>query len=109
MHHSATQNFQPTRALTNAAIGSSIGAFFTENASYIDFCSRLYERKIAGSKANFALAVQSVDKLCQHALEIREAHPLIDQEPFNLVEHWRMCDVVISAIHRPTAHDRYWC
>jgi hypothetical protein len=89
VHHSAAQHFQPAARRPVVVAPADI-----------DFSRRLGEREIRWAQPHFEFVLEiGVDEGGQHALEIGEGHPLIDQQAFDLVELRSMGLVGIAAEH----------
>jgi hypothetical protein len=64
---------------------------------------------IAGAKTHRRLrSVDALGERVEHALQLGERHVLVDEKPFDLVEHRRMGNVLVLAVHRPSADHRQW-
>src|SRR5690606_29306906 len=94
MHHAAAQHFQPAGVLADAAALAA-----ADHAADVDLGRRLREREIGRPEPHVQVALEEVaQELRQDALEVGEAHALVHQQAFHLVEHRRVGQVRVAAI-----------
>ena len=95
MHHAAAGDLQPAGVLADAATRAA-----AQHAGHVDFGRRLGEREVRRPQAHLQVALEErFEEAVQHGLHVREADALADHQAFDLVEHRRVRDVVIVAIH----------
>ena len=101
MHHAAAEDLQPARALANTAALAAAG-----HTADVNLRRWLREREIAWAQTDLhILAKHFTRKRQEHALEIGHRDVLVDQEPFDLVEHRAVGRVVVAAIHTARCDD----
>ena len=82
MYHAAAQNFNPALAFTQAAAFA-----MAVEALYVNLCGRLGEGEMMGTETyHTVLAIQTLDKGFQCALQIGKRNSLIDHKALNLME-----------------------
>ncbi|MCY1175091.1 hypothetical protein D9M73_153140 [compost metagenome] len=101
MHHAAAHDFQPAGLLADTAAFAA-----TDHALDVDFRRRLGEREEGRAEAYGELFLEERAKeFLDGALEVGEADVLIDQQAFHLVEHRRVGQVGVAAVHAARADD----
>ena len=102
MHHAAAQHFDPAGVLAQPATRAA--AF---HAGDVHFCRRFGERKVRRPQPHGQVALEErFHEAMQYGLEVREAHALVHQQAFHLMEHRRVRGVRIHAIHATRCDDR---
>ena len=87
-------DLEPAGLLADAAAGAA-----AEHALDVDLGRRLGEGEVRRPEAHAEVALEELlHELVQHGLEVREAHALVDQQAFDLVEHRRVRHVGVAAI-----------
>ena len=99
MDHAATENFHPAFACSN--FNRSAIAFVT----HIHFSAGFREGEMMGTELYIHVRFKkSADKIHQHTFEMSHMDIFIDNEAFDLMKHWRMGLITITAIG-PTWRD----
>ncbi len=80
---------QITQAISTSALGSVKG------------------KKLGRRRTPMSLAEHLVRKDSQYPLEVAKSYPLIDHQTFNLMKHWRVGGIVITAVDRARGNDPY--
>src|SRR5262249_47335121 len=79
--HPATEDFDPTGVLAEAATVACAIGLDAEHAANVDFGARLDERKVARTKTHRRFrAVEPLGKRRQHPLQLCEAHLFVDEK-----------------------------
>ena len=89
--HPAAENLDPAGVLADAAARARAVGLLAEDAADVDLGAGLDEGEVARAKAHRrAGAVEALGERGEHALELGEAHVLVDEEALDLVEHRRV-------------------
>src|SRR5690606_30398065 len=101
VHHAAAHDLQPAGLLADAA--ALAGA---HHALHVDLGGWLGEREEGRTEAHAQrLLEEHPQEFLDGALQIREADALVRQQAFHLVEHRRVGDIRVAAIHASRADD----
>ena len=93
MHHAAAENFHPLFALAN--FNGRAHAFIAN----IHFGRWFCKWEVMRAELDIDICFEKGGyKIHQHTFEVAHVNAFVDNQAFDLMEHWRMCLVTIAAI-----------
>lgn len=88
VNHAAAEDLDPAGVLADPATRADTCVADTEDAAHVDLRAGLDEGEIARAETHGrAGAIEPLGEGGEHALELGEAHALVDQKALDLVEH----------------------